>query len=93
MTILGATKDRAIDDAARNFNLYTTHIVVIIEVRTLVTLTRTEEVAGQRVLGNLRQRSRHANRTARHLYRTFAFYVGNFVAAIGIGQDMTTLDF
>ena len=56
---------------------------------TIVTLTRTKKVAGERVIGNLFQGTWHANRTASHLHDRFTLYISNLVAAIDVRQDMT----
>ena len=57
---------------------------------TLITLTATEEVTGDRMCGNLCQRSRKTYRAASHRHGTTATYVCYLVTAIGVGQDVTT---
>ena len=83
MAILAATKDGAEDEGiAGDLHVGIPDVCAFVEVGALVTLAGTEEVAGHGVGGNLVQRARHAERTARHLDVAGAFDVTRLVAAV-----------
>ena len=92
MTILTATEDGAVDDTACDIDFSLLNIGPCIEVRSLIALTCTKEIAGHGVIGNLSQGTWYTDRTSRHGDGTLAFHVGYLVTAIDAGQDMTAGD-
>ena len=92
MTILTATEDGAVDDTARDVHDSMAYVRALVEVYTLVALTGTEEVAGHRVSCNLRQRTRHTQRTTRHRDVSSTGNIRHLITAIYVCQDMTAAD-
>ena len=108
VAILAAAEDRAVDPAAGDVDLGGNHIGPVVEEDALVALTGTEEVAGDRVRGNLVEGARHTEGgVAAEVHHAVAgviredrllvgegvvTHVGHLVAAIDGGEDMAAGD-
>ena len=91
VTILTATEYGAVDGTAGNVYMSILYVGTLVEEHTLVALTTTEQIAGHGVSSNLSQCTRHTERgfTA-ETYMAITQHIGHLVAAIDVGQDMTT---
>ena len=86
------TVDDWLADGVIDFYADFAYVGPLVEVRTLVTLTCTEEVTGNGVCGNLSQGARHAERTAAHLHEALALITFYAYAVANVSQLATTID-
>ena len=90
MTVLTAAEDGTVDTGVvGDVDGGILDIRLLVEEDARVALAAAEQVARHGMVGNLRQRARHAQRSADHRHIAVAFDVGHLVAAIYTGQDMT----
>ena len=92
VTILTTAEYRTIDSTAFNINNSIIHICFLVEVNTLVTLTGTKEVTGNRVILYLLRCTRHTERAARHGDFCCTQHIGGLTTTIDVGQNVTTAD-
>ena len=93
MTILTTTEDGAVNGTASDIHNGILYIGLFIEEYTRVTLTRTEEVAGDRVFVNLTECTRHTEcGSSAEVDRSRTGHVGHLVTAINVCQDMAARD-
>ena len=92
VTILTTAEYRTIDSTAFNINNSIIHICFLVEVNTLVTLTGTKEVTGNRVILYLLRCTRHTERAARHGDFCCTQHIGGLTTTIDVGQNVATAD-
>ena len=92
VTIFTATEDGAKDGSTSDVHLCFFHISPSVEESAIIAHACAEEVTGDRVISNGQRVARHAQGAPRHIDSTFAKDIGNFIASINGGEDVSTRD-